>query len=115
MGIFVLVEMLLFQDYIGNIPVAVFVGILFKVGYDVFDWHPIVSYLKKVFGQQESAAKLKVQHVDMFFIVCTTGVTLAKDLNTAVVALTILFYLVRIWVKLPDLETTEGVGEETAT
>ena len=51
-GIFVLIEMLIFQDYIGLIPVAVFAGILFKVGYDVFDWGPTVTYVKKMFGKR---------------------------------------------------------------
>ncbi|MEO1995330.1 MAG: SulP family inorganic anion transporter, partial [Planctomycetaceae bacterium] len=46
-GVFVLLEMLIFQDYIGAIPVAVFVGILFKVGYDVFDWEPVVTYVRQ--------------------------------------------------------------------
>ncbi len=103
-GIFVLVEMLLFQDYIGNIPVAVFAGILFKVGYDVFDWPPVVAYLKRFFGRKESTTQLQVQHVDMFFIVGTSAVTLIQDLNTAVVLFTVLFYLVRLYVKVPDLE-----------
>ena len=42
-GVFVLIEMLLFQDWIGLIPQAVFSGVLLKVGYDVFDWNPITS------------------------------------------------------------------------
>ena len=37
-GVFVLLEMLLFQDMLRLIPQAVFAGVLFKVGYDVFDF-----------------------------------------------------------------------------
>ena len=114
-GIFVLAEMLLFQDYISNIPVAVFAGILFKVGYDVFDWEPVVAYLKKLFGRKETSVGLQVQHSDMFFIAGTAGLTLVRDLNTAVVVFTSLFFLMRIRVKLPDLERTEAPGEETGT
>ncbi len=103
-GIFVLAEMLLFQDYISNIPVAVFAGILFKVGYDVFDWEPVVAYTKKMFGRRGDVRTFEVRHIDMFFIVGTSAVTLIQDLNTAVVLFTVLFYLVRLYVKVPDLE-----------
>ena len=103
-GMFVLVEMFAFQDYIGTIPVAVFVGILFKVGYDVFDWEPVVAYTKKLFGRMDLTGSIQVSHIDMFFIAGTAGVTLLKDLNTAVICLTILFYFVRMRVKIPDLE-----------
>ena len=103
-GMFVLVEMFAFQDYIGTIPVAVFVGILFKVGYDVFDWEPVVAYTKKLFGRMDLTGSIQVSHIDMFFIVGTAGVTLLRDLNTAVICLTILFYFVRMRVKIPDLE-----------
>ena len=33
-----MVEMLIFQDLVKHIPAAVFCGVLFKVGYDVFDF-----------------------------------------------------------------------------
>jgi len=103
-GLFVLVEMLIFQDYIGLIPSAVFVGILFKVGYDVFDWTPVVIYSKKLIGKTDKAPAFDVTHADMLFIVGTTAVTVLYDLNTAVICLTVLFYLVRMRVKIPDLE-----------
>ena len=103
-GVFVLVEMFAFQDYIGTIPVAVFVGILFKVGYDVFDWEPVVAYTKKLSGRVDPAGSIQISHLDMFFNVGTAAVTLLKDLNTAVICLTVLFYLVRMKVKVPDLE-----------
>ena len=92
------------DSYIGTIPVAVFVGILFKVGYDVFDWEPVVAYTKKLFGRMDLTGSIQVSHIDMFFIVGTAGVTLLRDLNTAVICLTILFYLVRMRVKIPDLK-----------
>ena len=103
-GVFVLVEMFAFQDYIGTIPVAVFVGILFKVGYDVFDWEPVVAYTKKLFGKVGPTGSIQVSHLDMFFIIGTAGVTLLRDLNTAVICLTVLFYLFRMKVKISDLE-----------
>jgi hypothetical protein len=45
----------------------------------------------------------------MFFIAGTAAVTLVKDLNTAVVAFTALFYLVRLKFTVPDLDPVETV------
>ena len=103
-GVFVLIEMLIFQDYVSLIPVAVFSGILFKVGYDVFDWEPAVIYVKRLFGKPAAIGTLGVGHWDMFFIAGTAAITLVMDLNTAVIAFTVLFYLVRLRFKVPDLE-----------
>ena len=47
-GVFVMVEMLLFQSFVKLIPQAVFTGVLFKVGYDVFDFEPFIIYTKHV-------------------------------------------------------------------
>jgi SulP family sulfate permease len=111
-GVFVLIEMLIFQDYIGAIPVAVFAGILFKVGYDVFDWGPTVSYVKRWLGKSAPPGSVEVGHWDMFFIAGTTVVTLVQDLNTAVIAFTILFYLMRLKLALPDLAPPAAVTDE---
>ena len=45
-GVFVILEMLVFQQAVKLIPQAVFSGILFKIGYDVFDFEPFSIYLK---------------------------------------------------------------------
>jgi hypothetical protein len=45
-GVFVMVEMLIFQSFVKLIPQAVFTGVLFKVGYDVFDFEPFIIYVK---------------------------------------------------------------------
>jgi SulP family sulfate permease len=111
-GLFVLVEMLIFQDYVSLIPVAVFSGILFKVGYDVFDWEPAVSYVKRLFGKPTAIGSTVVGHWDMFFIAGTAAITLVMDLNTAVVAFTVLFYLVRLKFKVPDLEPAATVEDQ---
>jgi len=47
-GVFALIEMILFQDWISLIPQTVFAGILFKVGCDVFDFHPTRIFLKEL-------------------------------------------------------------------
>jgi SulP family sulfate permease len=111
-GVFVLIEMLIFQDYISTIPVAVFSGILFKVGYDVFDWEPCVIYVKRLLGSRDPLGLIDVGHREMFFIAGTAAVTLVADLNTAVIVFTVLFYVARLKITVPDLEPVETVAVE---
>jgi SulP family sulfate permease len=111
-GVFVLIEMLIFQDYVSLIPVAVFSGILFKVGYDVFDWEPALIYVKRIFRRPVATGAIEVGHWDMFFIAGTAAITLVIDLNTAVIAFTVLFYLVRLKFKVPDLEPAAKVEDQ---
>ena len=110
-GVFVLIEMLIFQDYISTIPVAVFTGILIKVGYEVFDWEPCVIYAKRLLGSRDPRRLIDVGHREMFFIAGTAVVTLLKDLNTAVMLFTALFFVAR-WLKftVPDLDPIETVA-----
>jgi hypothetical protein len=46
-GVFVMIEMLIFQNFVKLIPQAVFCGVLVKVGYDVFDFEPFIIYVKR--------------------------------------------------------------------
>ena len=115
-GLFVVVEMVLFQDYLSLIPQAVFSGILLKVGYDVFDWPPVVTYLKGRSGAgsaerpaQEKVSGLQVTRLDILFIGGTTAITVFANLNIAVVSFTVLFYLLRLKMRVPDLHVA---GEE---
>ena len=95
-GVFVFVEMILFQDLISTIPTAVFAGILFKVGYDVFDWEPVFAALSKDTANKPSP-------MNWFFIVGTTGITLLMDLNTAVIGFCILFYVGKHFFSIEDM------------
>ena len=117
-GVFVAIEMVLFQGYLNLIPQAVFTGILFKVGYDVFDWPPVVAYLKGFGGaglpggdRVPQATGLQVAHWDMLFIGGTALVTLLVNLNVAVISFTVLFYLIRLATPLPDLHVQEETGD----
>ena len=100
-GVFVVIEMLLFQDYIGLIPQAVFTGILIKVGYDVFDWPPVIAYFGQ--GKSQTAEGPSPQSLmsseDMIFIAGTALVTVLVNLNVAVIAFCVLFYLRRVPIK----------------
>lgn len=102
-GVFILIEMILFQDLINLIPKAVFVGVLIKVGYDVFDFRPIRLYCKEV--ARHRAALLKtffsrhddepifVTNREMLIILGTAVVTIAYGLNVSVAFFTVLYYL----------------------
>jgi len=101
-GVFVLIEMLMFQDLISLIPQAVFSGVLLKVGYDVFDWVPLRQYCYPVLRQSRTQPRL-VSHSGMALIVGTTLVTVLINLSVAVIAFTIIFYAIRRFLDLEDL------------
>jgi len=102
-GIFVLVEMVLFQEWISLIPKAVFVGVLFKVGYDVFDFKPMRLYCKQVathraamfknFFSRRDDESIFVTNREVLMIFGTTAITVWFNLNIAVAGFTALFYL----------------------
>jgi len=102
-GLFVLIEMVLFQDWITLIPKAVFVGVLFKVGYDVFDFKPLRLYCKEMARHRAAMIKhffarhddenIFVTNRELLMILGTTAVTVFFNLNVAVAGFTLLFYL----------------------
>jgi len=104
-GVFVLSEML-FRDLIALVPLCVLGGILIKVGWDVFDWTPVRLYLLS------GARKRLVSHRQMLVIAGTTLVTVAVNLNVAVILFTILFYLLRKLGVVYDLSLAKMEGLE---
>jgi SulP family sulfate permease len=102
-GVFVLIEMVLFQEWISMIPKAVFVGVLFKVGYDVFDFKPLRLYCKQVathraamfknFFSRRDDEQIFVTNREVLMIFGTTAITVWFNLNVAVAGFTVLFYL----------------------
>lgn len=119
-GVFVLVEMILFQNWIAMIPKAVFSGVLIKVGYDVFDWQPLKIYFRElregaVPNATSKTTRPMVTHLNMFFILGTTLVTVLVNLNVAVIAFTALFYAIKLARPVHDLapvDETEGFADE---
>lgn len=92
-GVFVLVEMVLFQDLLNFIPQAVFAGVLFKIGWDVFDKDSVIIYINQL-KNIDTGHKYTITHVEMFvFIGGTTLITVLKDLNVAVGTFTLLFFI----------------------
>jgi SulP family sulfate permease len=116
-GVFVLVEMVLLRDLIAMIPQAVFAGILFKVGYDVFDLEPVIGYACR-FTECRNRARgaIFVAHLEMPFIVGTTLVTFLWDLNIAVIVFTCAFYLINKVLRphnpIRDLKPFQGLARE---
>jgi SulP family sulfate permease len=111
-GLFVLIEMLMFQDLVSYIPKAVFAGLLIKVGYDVMDWGPIVTWFRERTARK---ANPDVPGIDMFFIAGTTIVTVVVNLNVAVIGFTVLFYVMaRFMPSLHDIpeSVAEGFSDE---
>jgi SulP family sulfate permease len=99
-GIFVLVEMVVFQDLISYIPLAVFSGVLAKVGYEVFDWKPIKNLYQTFREDFSHNQHTGVNSAGIVFIAGTTIVTVFVNLSVAVIVFTILFYLGRRWVPI---------------
>jgi len=102
-GVFVLVEMLLFQNMLSLIPQAVFAGVLVKVGYDVFDFRPLRLYCRELvtyrssllvnFFDRHDEEPVFVSNREMLMILGTAFVTLLYSLNAAVGGFTLFFYL----------------------
>jgi len=109
-GLFAVIELIALQGLVGLIPQAVFSGVLLKVGYDVFDYAPIASFVKytALGGSHPGGDVPVVSPVDMLFILGTTLVTIFVNLNIAVVSFTIAFYLGRlVRIPIPDMPLME--------
>jgi SulP family sulfate permease len=87
LGLFVLICIIFFQGWITLIPAAVFSGVLFKAGWDVCDREYTSMYFKK------NWIKSFNRNFQMFIILLTTIITVIFDLNAAVIAGTVIFYL----------------------
>jgi len=102
-GVFVLVEIVLFQHLINQIPKAVFVGVLIKVGYDVFDFKPLQIYLAEFmrlrsdllhdFFNRHDEERVFVTNREILMITGTAALTVFINLNIAVALFTVFFYL----------------------
>ncbi|MDP8170289.1 SulP family inorganic anion transporter [Pasteurella skyensis] len=99
-GVFVIVEIFVFLDWISLIPKAVFIGVLFKVGYDVLD-RVVIREMAKLFIGRRGLLNRR----DVPLILLTIIVTLFVNLSVAAIGSTILFYIIQKLTnnRLPDL------------
>ena len=106
LGVFVLVFLIFFSDWVTLIPAAVFSGVLFKAGWDVSDREFTQAYFKR--GWIKSINR----NFQSIIILYTTVVTVLVDLNIAVISATIMFYLVTKFGKSYHLRDVEHEFED---
>merc|ERR1719199_1416996 len=117
-GVFAIIEMVALQSLVGLIPAAVFSGVLLKVGHDVFDYEPVINYVKCTLLRKAhpGGAAPVVSHLDVLFILGTTVVTIVVNLNIAVASFTVAFYLARlVKINVPDMPTADKLKEMNET
>jgi SulP family sulfate permease len=108
-GIFALLSIVLFKDYLALVPAAVFVGVLLKAGLDVFDKDFPTYYL------QNQWFSSPMRNIQLLFILYTTVITVLIDLNIAVLSGTVIFYVSKYFWKVQDVESDfEQVSEPEA-
>jgi sulfate permease, SulP family len=98
-GLFALLGFLVFGQWIILITSAVFVGILLKAGLDVLDRDFPLAYFKYRWFKSRN------RNLQFFIIILTTVLTVVVDLNIAVLAGTVLFYLGKKAMLLRDAES----------
>ena len=105
-GIFALISIILFKDYLALVPAAVFVGVLLKAGLDVFDKDFPTYYMQYQWFNSPA------RNIQLLFILYTTVITVLIDLNIAVLSGTVFFYLAKYFWKVQDVESDfEQVSE----
>ena len=84
-GVFAIVEMVAFQSLVSKIPAVVFSGVPLKVGHDVSDDEPVFNYVRCTLMRRAhpGGSSPVVSHFDVLFILGTTIVTIAVNLNIA--------------------------------
>jgi len=97
-GVFALMGILVFNEYLALVPAAVFIGVLLKAGLDVVDKDFIKCYIQNQW--KNSLAR----NIQLAFILYTTVVTVMVDLNIAVLTGTVFFYAAKYFWKISDVE-----------
>lgn len=92
-GLFVITEMLLLSELMNFIPQAVFIGILMKVGYDIFDFKPLWAYARTLRKRANNLPAKIMGHKEMTVISGTALATAFIDLITAVGAFTFGYHI----------------------
>ncbi len=97
-GVFALMGILVFNEYLALVPAAVFIGVLLKAGLDVIDKDFLRAYIQNQW--KNSLAR----NIQLAFILYTTVVTVMVDLNIAVLTGTVFFYAAKYFWKISDVE-----------
>ena len=98
-GVFALLSILVFKDYLALVPAAVFAGVLLKAGVDVCDKDLVRKYIK--LGWYQSSQR----NIQFGIILYTTAITVFVDLNIAVLTGTVLYYGLKYFLNTKDAES----------
>ena len=102
-GIFTFIGIFIFKDLITLVAYSIFIGILIKAGWDVFERDFILDFLKDK----------KKYLPQMLLVLYTTILTVFFDLNIAVISATILFYILQKYTNFKDyLPEHQGLSTE---
>lgn len=106
-GVIVLGCALMFSQLLSYIPMAVFSGILVKVGFDIFDSKAVLAYLRTVKKSLHNRPHKILGHKEMAFFSGTALATAFIDLIAAVGIFSALYHLVsRLRIKKPLCDYT---------
>merc|ERR1711990_1156156 len=101
-GLFTIIEILLLSSLVSLIPQCVLTGVMFKVGYDCFDWGPFFMYINtQLLGKPHPgsvdasrAGEPVVTHAAFVFIVITAILNSQFALHIVVLSSGILYYVI---------------------
>ena len=99
-GVIALLLFMVFKDYVTIVTSAVFIGVLLKAAWDVFEKEFLTIYLKRKWYLNKS------RNIQLVFILYTMFATALVDLNFAVFSGTVFFYLAKRYWKIKDVEIT---------
>ena len=99
-GVIALLLFMAFKDYVTIVTSAVFIGVLLKAAWDVFEREFLTIYLKRKWYLNKS------RNIQLVFILYTMFATALVDLNFAVFSGTVFFYLAKRYWKIKDVEIT---------
>lgn len=105
-GLLTIIEIAALQRLVALIPQCVLTGVLFKVGYDCFDWVPFMTYIKTQLLRKEHPGGdvPVVPHSNMVFILATCIANSFVPLHVVVLSAVIVYFIVHKFImEVPDL------------
>jgi SulP family sulfate permease len=125
-GLLTIFEMAALQALVARIPQCVLTGVLFKVGYDCFDWVPFLTYINTKILRKEhpgasdpsKASDPVVTHAAFAIIIATCIANSFVALHVVVISAVVIYFVVnRLVVAIPDLlpysEHQKAEGEKS--
>jgi SulP family sulfate permease len=126
-GLLTICEMAVLQNLVAKIPQCVLTGVLFKVGYDCFDWVPFLTYINTKILRKEhpgatDSSKVNdpvVTHAAFVIMMATCVANSFIPLHYVVISAVFIYYLAdRFVISIPDLvpynETEKLEAEKSA-